>query len=210
MSNLQFAYWFSLSPVVQGVLLILLIASILSWTLIFQRGFALGRSTRLARSFEKKFWKEKDLGGFYQKVSEKKSREGLAAIFVAGYEAFINDGWGERVIRAMRVAASYEEENLDEGLSFLATVGSVSPYIGLFGTVWGIMTAFHALGDASQVTIAMIAPGISEALVATALGLFAAIPAVIFYNRFSTKADRLFNKFDAFQEELAHLLGTQS
>jgi len=210
------SYFVSSSPVVQAVIVILLLASIASWTVIFQRGFALGRARRVSRRFEKKFWSDKGLPALFVEVEKKGDRnEGMPAIFRAGFAEYLKlkkrpditpAAALEGTQRAMRIAASYEEDELENGMSLLATVGSTSPYIGLFGTVWGIMMSFHALGSAQQVTIAMVAPGISEALIATAMGLFAAIPAVIFYNRYVNKSDRILNRYDAFQEEFTGVL----
>jgi biopolymer transport protein TolQ len=210
------SYFFSSSIIVQIVILILLLASLASWTIIFQRTFYIGRARRGVKRFEKTFWKAKDLNAFYKTIEKKGDKnEGLAAIFHAGYHEFLllrkrypNDTKAafDGVQRIMRAAVAFEEDELESHLAFLGTVGSTSPYIGLFGTVWGIMMAFHALGTAQQVTIAMVAPGISEALVATAVGLFAAIPAVIFYNRFVNRTDRILNRYDAFQEEFISLL----
>jgi len=210
------SYFFSSSIVVQAVIVILLLASLISWTIIFQRGFYTGRAKRAAKRFEKKFWKTEDLNAIYAQVEKKGDKnEGLANIFRVGYREFLQlkkrypdneEAVIDGVQRIMRAVVAFEEDELEANLSFLGTVGSTSPYIGLFGTVWGIMMAFHALGKAQQVTIAMVAPGISEALVATAVGLFAAIPAVIFYNHYISRTDRILNRYDAFQEEFISLL----
>lgn len=209
------AYFTSANLIVQIILAILLVASVLSWTIILQRGFALARAKRAVKRFEKKFWHTEDLDSLYEEVEKRGDRaEGLPIVFRAGYAEYLQlkdtDVPTNQVLasaqRAMNAAATYEEDDLESGLSFLATVGSTSPYIGLFGTVWGIMLAFHALGAAQQVTIAMVAPGISEALIATAMGLFAAIPAVIFYNRYVNRVNRLLNRFDAFQESFLSYL----
>lgn len=212
-------YLASTSPVVQLVLLILVIASVISWTIIFQRWFALGKAKRANRRFEKQFLKQKNLDEVLALIDKKpKKTEGLALIFREGYKEWQHSGESdatktqrlEAVERMMRVYASYEEEELEANLPFLATIGSVSPYIGLFGTVWGIMMSFHSLGGAEQVTISMVAPGISEALIATALGLFAAIPAVIFYNRYAAIVDSIIHRFEIFQDEFISLLGRGS
>ena len=208
-------YFSSANIVVQVILGLLLIASVFSWTVIFQRGFSLGRAKRAVKKFEKQFWHSEDLSALYDQVEKKGDKaEGLPTIFRAGFSEFLHlkqtNAPENKILagtqRAMKAAALYEEDELESGLSFLATVGSTSPYVGLLGTVWGIMIAFHALGTAQQVTIAMVAPGISEALVATAMGLFAAIPAVIFYNRYVNRVNRILNRFDAFQESFLSYL----
>lgn len=220
-------YFAEASVVVKIVMLMLLAASMMSWTFIFQRSSFLKRIRTSITSFEDQFWSGMELSKLYAELNSDRadSSDGLANIFKAGFREFIRlrkqAGNSpamvlEGVQRAMRIARSHELDKLEQHLSFLATVGSTSPYIGLFGTVWGIMTSFHALGGAQQATIAMVAPGISEALVATAMGLFAAIPAVIFYNRFASEVERLSNHYETFQEEFssilyrqAHTLGTQ-
>ncbi len=207
------------SFVVQFVLLILVLASILSWTMIFDRARVLGKAVRAAAEFERRFWSGGDLSALYRDLGQDdKSLTGLAAIFRSGFKEYVRlrkgeDGDSMAVIkgaeRSMRVALSREMDRLETNLSFLATVGSTSPYIGLFGTVWGIMHSFHALGNVKQATLALVAPGISEALVATAIGLFAAIPAVIAYNRFSDRVERLNNRYEEFMEEFSTLLQRQ-
>ena len=207
------------SFVVQFVLLILVLASILSWTMIFDRARVLGKATRAAAEFERRFWSGGDLSALYRDLGQDdKSLTGLAAIFRSGFKEYVRLRKGEdsdpmAVIkgaeRSMRVALSRELDRLETNLSFLATVGSTSPYIGLFGTVWGIMHSFHALGNVKQATLALVAPGISEALVATAIGLFAAIPAVIAYNRFADRVERLNNRYEEFMEEFSTLLQRQ-
>ncbi len=207
------------SFVVQFVLLILVLASILSWTMIFDRARVLGKAARAASEFERRFWSGGDLSALYRDLSQDdKSLTGLAAIFRSGFKEYVRlrkgeDGDPLAVIkgaeRSMRVALSRELDRLETNLSFLATVGSTSPYIGLFGTVWGIMHSFHALGNVKQATLALVAPGISEALVATAIGLFAAIPAVIAYNRFADRVERLNNRYEEFMEEFSNLLQRQ-
>lgn len=198
--------------VVKIVMLILLLASISSWTLIFQRFSLLKRVQKQIQGFEKEFWSGASLPDLFQKTS--KNSKGIVAVFRAGYNEYqllsktaqsapeIMSG----IKRAMHIATRQELDKLEQNVSFLATVGSTSPYIGLFGTVWGIMTAFSALGTVQQASIAMVAPGISEALVATAIGLFAAIPAVIAYNRFSTQLTRIDDRYELFQEEFISLL----
>ena len=207
------------SFVVQFVLLILVLASILSWTMIFDRARVLGKAARAAAEFERRFWSGGDLSALYRDLGQDdKSLTGLAAIFRSGFKEYVRLRKGEdsdpmAVIkgaeRSMRVALSRELDRLETNLSFLATVGSTSPYIGLFGTVWGIMHSFHALGNVKQATLALVAPGISEALVATAIGLFAAIPAVIAYNRFADRVERLNNRYEEFMEEFSTLLQRQ-
>jgi biopolymer transport protein TolQ len=207
------------SLVVQLVLLILVLASVLSWAAIFDRSRVVRRARDAADNFEAKFWSGGDLSALYRELGqEEKTLTGLAAIFRNGFKEYVrlrktdpNDTMA--VIlgaeRSMRVALSREMDRLESNLSFLATVGSTSPYIGLFGTVWGIMHAFHALGNVQQATLALVAPGISEALVATAIGLFAAIPAVVAYNRYSNQVERLNNRYEEFMEEFSTLLQRQ-
>jgi len=207
------------SFVVQFVLLILVLASILSWTMIFDRARVLRKAARAAGEFERRFWSGGDLSALYRDLGQDdKSLTGLAAIFRSGFKEYVRlrkgeDGDPMAVIqgaeRSMRVALSREMDRLETNLSFLATVGSTSPYIGLFGTVWGIMHSFHALGNVKQATLALVAPGISEALVATAIGLFAAIPAVIAYNRFADRVERINNRYEEFMEEFSTLLQRQ-
>ncbi|MFZ1535839.1 MAG: protein TolQ [Chromatiaceae bacterium] len=207
------------SFVVQFVLLILVLASILSWTMIFDRARVLRKAARAAVEFERRFWSGGDLSALYRDLGQDdKHLTGLAAIFRSGFKEYVRlrkgeDGDPMAVIqgaeRSMRVALSREMDRLEANLAFLATVGSTSPYIGLFGTVWGIMHSFHALGNVKQATLALVAPGISEALVATAIGLFAAIPAVIAYNRFAYRVERLNNRYEEFMEEFSTLLQRQ-
>jgi len=207
------------SLVVQLVLLLLVIASVLSWAVIFDRARVLGRSRRGADAFERRFWSGGDLSTLYRDLGqEAKGSQGLAAIFRAGFKEYVRlrklaDSDHMAVLmgaeRAMRVAMSRELDRLESHLPFLATVGSTSPYVGLFGTVWGIIHAFHALGNVEQATLALVAPGISEALIATAIGLFAAIPAVIAYNRFANQVERLNNRYEEFMEEFSTLLQRQ-
>ncbi|MBU1927209.1 MAG: protein TolQ, partial [Gammaproteobacteria bacterium] len=170
------------------------------------------------KSFETRFNSAGNLTDLYNEFAGKEDLEGMETIFVAGYRELIrlrqhSEAQAAEVMngveRAMRLAISRIEESLENHLSFLATVGSTSPYIGLFGTVWGIMTAFQSLGHVEQATIAMVAPGISEALVATAMGLFAAIPAVIAYNRYANSVDRVLGRYEAFREEFLSLLFRQ-
>lgn len=212
-------YFFNADLVIKSVMLILLVASIISWTLIFQRSFLLSKTTSLMKKFEQQFWAGTDLSTLYSNVNAKRETpEGLEQIFHVGFREFARlkqhdfnpDQIMEGVERSMRIAIAKEEDRMEQNLSFLATIGSISPYIGLFGTVWGIMMSFHALGSAEQATIAMVAPGISEALVATAMGLFAAIPAVIAYNRYTNKVGNIVSQYDIFQDELTNILYRQA
>ncbi len=202
--------------VVKTVMLLLLVTSIISWTLIFQRAWFFNRKKQLTDSFTRRFWDSGDLSKLYADVdNNNEEKQGIAAIFHAGFREFVRARKQGNVIiepiqRVMQISHAKEAEKLEQHLPFFASVGSISPYVGLFGTVWGIMTSFQALGQAQQATIAMVAPGISEALVATALGLFTAIPAVIAYNRYSTRANDLLNKYDVFQEELISLIEQQT
>ncbi len=208
------------SLLVKFVMLVLLLASIASWTIIFMKRRLLGQARKDAKSFEDRFWSVDDLATLYDSVSKQhKEPEGMAKIFEAGFKEFARlkkrggiepNSILEGCQRAMRIALTRELDSLEHRLPFLATVGSVSPYIGLFGTVWGIMNSFQALGNVSQATLAMVAPGISEALIATAMGLFAAIPAVIGYNRYSTDIDRLYGQYDMFLEEFSSILHRQA
>lgn len=210
------------SPVVQLVMLMLLGASLFSWTIIIAK-FRLLRQARISvDDFEKKFWGTSDLSSLFSQVSQNQRKVGensLEAIFVAGFREYVRlrkDATMtpqvviEGVQRSMRVALNREVDMLETNLPFLATVGSASPYIGLFGTVWGIMNSFRALGNAKQATLSMVAPGIAEALIATAIGLFAAIPAVIAYNRYVTEVDRITTRCDAFFEEFSNILQRQA
>ncbi len=207
------------SVVVQLVLLLLLATSVLSWGLIFDRVRVLGSASRAAEAFEETFWAGGDLGALYQTLQrDAEAQVGLATIFSAGFKEFLRLRQTEELDlttilqgteRVMRVALSREIDRLERGLAFLATVGSVSPYIGLFGTVWGIMQAFQSLGNVEQATLALVAPGISEALIATAMGLLAAIPAVIAYNRAVTQVERLHSRYEEFAEEFVALLQRQ-
>ena len=205
---------------VQLVMVILVLASFVSWTMIFRKYFVLGRASRAANSFEDQFWSGIDLVEVFNRIDVRRSgANGMERIFHAGFKEFARLR-GQRTAeardvltgteRAMRIALGREVDYLEVGLSFLATVGSTSPYIGLFGTVWGIMNSFRALGNVQQATIAMVAPGIAEALIATAMGLFAAIPAVIAYNRFAHDVERLHNRYDAFVDEFSTILQRQA
>ena len=208
------------SLLVQLVMLSLLIASIVSWAIIFQRVKVLSGATSHSRKFEDRFWSGADLSAIYKELSARaSSNQGLEKLFVAGFKEFARmrqtqSTTPEAIVdashRAMRVALSREVDELDKNLPFLATVGSISPYVGLFGTVWGIMNSFIALGEVQQATLQMVAPGIAEALIATAMGLFAAIPAVIAYNRFSSRVEKLENSYVNFMEEFASILQRQA
>ena len=208
------------SPVVQIVMFILLMASVVSWTFIFSKYKEIRLAAETSDEFEERFWSGIDLADLYRQLAhEDYDSEGMENIFLAGFKEFARlrqqpgitpDAVVEAAQRGMRVALSRELDRLDERLPFLATVGSTSPYIGLFGTVWGIMNSFRSLGAVKQATLAMVAPGISEALVATAMGLFAAIPAVMAYNRYSTDIGRLANRYEAFTEEFLSLLHRQA
>lgn len=204
------------SFVVQMVMLTLLSASVMSWVIIFQRSRVLKRAKLVRRNFEEQFWSGIDLSNLYRQLTIDGRRvEGMENIFAAGIKEFTRlrqngaidaDAIIEGVERAMRVALYREEERLDQHLPFLATVGSISPYIGLFGTVWGIMHAFIGLAEVQQATLATVAPGIAEALIATAIGLAAAIPAVIAYNRFSTLSESLASSYENFANEFSTVL----
>ncbi|HLB41412.1 MAG TPA: protein TolQ [Gammaproteobacteria bacterium] len=215
-----FSYFMQAGLVVKCVMLLLIGASIFSWAYILQRGFYLSDLNKTITKFETLFWSGEDLAKLYAEgVKRKGTLEGVEAIFHAGFKEFLRfrrqtgialDTIIDNTKRAMHVAQMREQDKLEQRLPFLAIVGSTSPYIGLFGTVWGIMQAFRALANVQQATISMVAPGIAEALIATALGLFAAIPAVIAYNRFIANSNRLLNRYDAFQEELTNILIRQS
>ncbi|HEY5702356.1 MAG TPA: protein TolQ [Gammaproteobacteria bacterium] len=204
------------SPVVQLVMLALLAASVVSWSMIFSKRVLLNKAKKEADRFEEIFWSSEDLTPLYNRISKKRGGAvGMEKLFDAGFKEFARvrtaakkdtDAMLESVNRSMRIAMNKEVDYLETNLSFLATVGSTSPYVGLFGTVWGIMNSFRALGNVQQATIAMVAPGIAEALVATAMGLFAAIPAVIAYNRYSNDVERLINRYDIFLEEFLSIL----
>ena len=208
------------SIVVKVVMAILAGASMFSWTFIFMKIFAIGRARRQAEEFEREFWSGTDLVGLYQRAaSGRYATMGLERIFEAGFKEFLKlkgrpgadlSSLLDGTRRAMKATYQREMDTLESHLSFLATVGSVSPYIGLFGTVWGIMNAFRGLSNVAQATLAHVAPGIAEALVATAMGLFAAIPAVIAYNRFTHDIDRLATRYESFMEELQNILQRQA
>ena len=203
------------SLVVQIVIGILLAASLTSWAIIFSKRMVVRRAQREADRFENSFWSGGDLGALYRAIQQRGNATGMESIFEFGFREFARlrsqggvaaDMMLEGSRRAMRVAQLKEIERLEHSLATLATVGSVSPYVGLFGTVWGIMSAFSGLGNVQQATLAMVAPGIAEALIATAFGLFAAIPAVVAYNRYADQVSRLEMRYDAFMEELSTIL----
>ena len=205
---------------VQLVMAILLIVSIVSWWYIFIKVMTIGRAEKEAESFEHTFWTGGDLNKLYDGVSAGRNKpHGMSSIFEAGFKEFVRlkkqpglevSDLMEGSRRAMRAAYNREMDDLDSHLPYLASVGSVSPYIGLFGTVWGIMNAFRGLANMAQATLAHVAPGIAEALIATAIGLFAAIPAVIAYNRFSSSIDRLAESYESFIEEFTNILQRKS
>ena len=205
------------SPLAQFILLLLLLASILSWAVILTKRSLLARAAKQAADFEGRFWSGGSLGELYNSMGHgSDAEEGVAAIFKAGYEEFTRQqAMSSRsnpedalasVQRQMRVTQVREVERLEGGLSLLATVASASPYVGLFGTVWGIMSAFIQIGAAKQATLAQVAPGIAEALIATAMGLFAAIPAMIAFNFLTGGVERLETRYHTFAEELAGII----
>jgi biopolymer transport protein TolQ len=203
------------SALVQLVMLVLVLASLTSWVMIFQRWIYLRRVAVEVDTFEDHFWSGIDLRELYRELEGEEDLNGIEGMFVSGFKEYTRlseqsgadtDSIMQGVQRAMRVSLNRQEEKLETHLAFLATVGSTSPYIGLFGTVWGIMNSFRSLANMSQATLATVAPGISEALVATAMGLFAAIPAVIGYNRFSARVEVLIKRYETFSEEFAAIL----
>lgn len=211
------------SITVQLVMAILMLASMMSWYMIVQRFIYFRNARDEMFHFEERFWSGIDLSQLYregnERAAEGQSAMGMESIFRAGFKEFSrlaqqSDMDSEAVLegsrRAMRVATLREEERLERHLAFLASVGSTSPYIGLFGTVWGIMHSFRGLANATQATLATVAPGISEALVATAMGLFAAIPAVLAYNRFSARVEVFGNRYDTFVDEFSSILYRQA
>ena len=210
----------SASIVVKVVMGILVFASLLSWTYIFMKMFQIRRARRQADEFEREFWSGSDLVGLYQRAAGGRHvSTGMERIFEAGFKEFLKlkgragsdvTALLEGTRRAMKATYQREMDALESHMSFLATVGSVSPYIGLLGTVWGIMNSFRGLSNVAQATLAQVAPGIAEALIATAIGLFAAIPAVIAYNRFSHDIDRLAGRYESFMEELSNILQRQA
>ena len=208
------------SLIVQLVLALLLFLSMWSWWQIFQKMFVLSRALKETNTFEDEFWNGADLNALYARAGQKKNGTGaLERVFEAGFREFAKhkrqanttaDAVMDSSRRAMRAAYQRELDALEANLSGLATVGSVSPYIGLLGTVWGIMNAFRGLSNVGQATLAHVAPGIAEALIATAIGLFAAIPAVVAYNRYTHDIDRLATRFETFIEEFSNILQRQA
>lgn len=207
------------SLVVQLVMGLLITVSLMSWYWIFRKTLALSAAHSRTEEFEKAFWSGGDLGALYRSAAAERETVGpLGRIFEAGFREFAklrgqNNLDASDIIagarRAMRATYQREVDDLESHTPFLATTGSVSPYVGLFGTVWGIMHAFRGLSDVGTATLAQVAPGIAEALVATAIGLFAAIPAVVAYNRFASKIDRLSSRFESFMEEFSNILQRQ-
>ncbi len=215
-----FELMFRASGPVQLVLLLLIAASVISWTMIFRKFYAYRQALREASRFESRFWSGTNLNQMFTELSKSENAAtGMASMFIEGFREFKRLTQQQNIQpmdilegtqRAMRVALSREVDDLETHLSFLATVGSTSPYVGLFGTVWGIMHSFMALSGAQAVTIADVAPGIAEALIATAIGLFAAIPAVVAYNRYANKTERLITRYEIFMEEFASILQRQA
>ncbi|MCL4121744.1 UNVERIFIED_CONTAM: hypothetical protein GTU68_011268 [Idotea baltica] len=206
------------SLLVKLVMLTLLAISVYSWLLIFKKRNELIQAKHDADAFEDKFWSGNELNKLYEDISSRPhSTRGMEGIFEVGFKEFVrlkksapdSNTVLEGAQRVMRISLAREIDHLEMSLPFLATAGSTSPYIGLFGTVWGIMNSFRALGNVQQATLSMVAPGISEALIATAMGLFAAIPAVVAYNRYSHEVERLINRYDTFLEEFSSILQRQ-
>ena len=208
------------SVVVKFVMAILLLVSFMSWMFIFQKFYVIRRAVAQTLKFEREFWGGQDLNALYQgAVNHRHSIGSLERIFESGYREFAKlrgqretepSDMVDGARRAMRATFQREMDYLERHLAFLASTGSVSPYVGLFGTVWGIMHAFRSLSNVQQATLAQVAPGIAEALVATAIGLFAAIPAVVAYNRYSHDVERLANRFESFMEEFSNILHRQA
>jgi len=208
------------SPVVQAVMLLLFVTSIVSWAMIYRKSRDIRKANKAADEFESRFWSGNKLSELYEQLGMgQKLTTGMAAIFDSGFREYVRlrkrGGIDPQFVlegaqRSMRVALTREIDVLEANLPFLATVGSTSPYVGLFGTVWGIMNSFRALGNVQQATLASVAPGIAEALIATAMGLFAAIPAVIAYNRYAHHVERLESRYENFVEEFSTILQRQS
>jgi biopolymer transport protein TolQ len=210
------------SIVVKAVMILLLAVSFMSWMFIFQKWFSIRRSVRQTGEFEREFWGGKDLNALYQgAVNHRHTIGSLERIFESGFREFAKlrgqksaqteaSDMVDGARRAMRATFQREMDFLERHLAFLASTGSVSPYVGLFGTVWGIMHSFRSLANVQQATLAQVAPGIAEALIATAIGLFAAIPAVVAYNRYSHDIERLANRFESFMEEFSNILHRQA
>ena len=207
------------SVLVQAVMALLLVVSLMSWTYIFRKWFVLRSARAQTEKFERDFWSGAELSALYQSAANDRHGAGsLERIFEAGMREYIKLKASQRpdaavllegARRAMRATYQREMDDLESHLAFLASVGSVSPYVGLFGTVWGIMNSFRGLANVQQATLANVAPGIAEALVATAIGLFAAIPAVVAYNRYAHDIDRLAIRFESFIEEFSNILQRQ-
>jgi len=208
------------SLLVQAVMALLLVVSLMSWSYIFRKWFTLRRAKAQTEKFERDFWSGADLNALYQSAANDRHGAGsLERIFEAGMREYIKLKASQRADaavqlegarRAMRATYQREMDDLEAHLAFLASAGSVSPYVGLFGTVWGIMNSFRGLANVQQATLANVAPGIAEALVATAIGLFAAIPAVVAYNRYAHDIDRLAIRFESFIEEFSNILQRQT
>ncbi|VAW69602.1 Tol-Pal system protein TolQ [hydrothermal vent metagenome] len=207
------------SILVKAVMLVLLAASVISWFVILQKTRLLKTASSEAERFEDQFWSGGDLSELYTQLTQRRlNREGMEKVFETGFAEFArsykttNDPafMMASIQRSMKVVLSREEDKLESNLSLLATIGSTSPYVGLFGTVWGIMNSFTALGAVQNASLNMVAPGIAEALIATAMGLFAAIPAVVAYNRYSDKVERLVGRYENFMEEFTTVLQRQS
>jgi biopolymer transport protein TolQ len=215
-----FGLFWEASLLVKTVMLLLLSMSVASWAMIFHRSKALSQANESSKRFEDRFWSGIDLSKLFKESEARKSNiQGMELIFHSGFKEYVRihntnqdntDAIMDGSHRAMRVALSREVDELEVNLNNLATIGSISPYIGLFGTVWGIMSSFIALGAVQQATLAMVAPGIAEALIATAMGLFAAIPAVVAYNRFSSQVMRIENNYVNFMDEFSSILHRQS
>lgn len=202
------------SFVVQLVMLVLIAASVWSWNIIFQRRMLYRSATQAADAFDTEFWSGGDINALYAHLTKAANVQGQASIFRAGFKEFLRlrekdadaDAVMQGVTRSMRITLTQEQTRLEASLNFLASVGSTSPYVGLFGTVWGIMTSFMGLAKVQQATLAVVAPGIAEALIATAIGLFAAIPAVLAYNRFSASSNDLLTRYETFADEFLGIL----
>ena len=209
-------YLWHASFLVKGVMLILIGASLMSWSVIFYYWQSFQRTRRSVRRFLKTFWSTREVSGLYQHLIARRSLSAIEAIFVAGYkelrvcQTHVDEPQIGRIQRAMQIAQAQQCDALEHRLTLLATIGSTAPYIGLLGTVWGIMNALQSLGGSEQASIALVAPGISEALVTTALGLFVSIPAVIAYNRFSSRINRFFSQYETFQQEFIQIVCHQS
>ena len=203
------------SPVVQAVMLLLVLASVISWAIIVQRSGFFHRADGLSKAFEERFWSGVDMQQLHDQVNHQPNPDsGCENLFRAGFQEFQRlrdkradaDALMQGVSRALRISLSVEQSKLEAQLPFLASVGSTSPYVGLFGTVWGIMTSFIGLAKVQQATLSVVAPGIAEALIATAIGLFAAIPAVLAYNRFAARSNTILSRYEIFAEELSTIL----